>query len=351
MEKLRVGIIGCGQICRIRHAPEYQENDRCEIVGFYDIDPVRSQAMSAAFGGKAFSSLDDMFSAGVNAVSVCSANTDHRRSTVMALEHGCDVLCEKPLGVLREDCEEMLEAACRTGRRLLAGHNQRMAPAHREARRLIAEGAIGRILTFHTTFGHAGPENWTGQPNPWFFHRDKAVLGVAADLGIHKIDLYNYLTGDVVTHASAYLTTLDKKTPDGLPIQVDDNALFILRTQGGAVGAAHASWTFYGQEDNSTILYGTKGVMKLFADPEYAIVVERPDGQIEKYAIDKIATNAEQKAGKHRNTGVINEFVDAVLTGRPSCLDVKEIIHAMRVVFAAIRSESEGRSIFIEQSL
>mgnify|MGYP002562914441 CR=1 FL=1 len=60
------------------------------------------------------------------------------------------------------------------------------------------------------------------------------MLGVAADLGIHKIDLYNYLTGDVITQASAFLATLDKKTPGGTPIQVDDNAMFILRTAGGA---------------------------------------------------------------------------------------------------------------------
>lgn len=350
MEKLKIGIIGCGQICRIRHAPEYLENEHCELVGFYDTDPARAQAMAEEFGGIAFESLDALLSSGVNAVSVCSANTDHRRSTVLALEHGCHVLCEKPLGVLREDCEEMLEVARRTGKRLLAGHNQRMTPAHREARRLIAAGELGRILTFHTTFGHSGPEAWTGQQNPWFFHRDKAVLGVAADLGIHKIDLYNFLTGDVITHASAYLTTLDKKTPDGLPIQVDDNAMFILRTQGGAVGAAHASWTFYGQEDNSTVLYGTKGIMKLYTDPEYALIIERPDGQVEKYAVESIATNAEQQAGKRRNTGVINEFVDAILNDRPSCLDVSEIIHAMRVVFAAIQSESEGRSISIAQN-
>lgn len=343
-KKLKIGIIGCGMICKIRHAPEYSENPDCELTGFYDVDHDRAAAMAEAFGGVAYDSLEALLDSGVDAVSICSANTDHRRSTVMALEHGCHVLCEKPLGVLPEDCEDMLETSIRTGKRLMAGHNQRLAPAHQMARQLVQAGRIGKILTFHTVFGHSGPEAWVKQRNPWFFHRDKAVLGVAADLGIHKIDLYNYLTGDVITQASAFLTTLDKKTPNGQPIQVDDNALFILRTQGGAVGMAHASWTFYGKEDNSTVLYGTKGIMKLYTDPDYAIIIEN-GSEVEKIVIDKITTNAEQQEGVRENTGVINEFVNAILENRPSCLDVGEIIHAMRVVFASIQSESEGRAI------
>ncbi len=351
MDTLRIGIIGCGQICRVRHAPEYSENPHCKIAGFYDVDAARAQEMAQKYGGKAYESVEALLDADIDAVSVCSANMDHRRSAIMAMERGKHVLCEKPLAVSAQDCEDMLLTSRNTGKRLLVGHNQRMTATHREAKRLIEQGEIGKILTFHTTFGHSGPEGWTGQANPWFFHKSSAVLGVAADLGIHKIDLYNYLTGDVITQASAFLATLDKKTPTGTPIQVDDNALFILRTAGGALGAAHASWTFYGSEDNTTVLYGTKGIMKLYTDPVYSLIIEYRDGRVERYATDQITTNDEQKKGKRRNTGVINEFVDAILNNRPSCLDVEEIIHAMRVVFAAIRSADEERTIQIQQDI
>ena len=57
----------------------------------------------------------------------------------------------------------------------------------------------------------------------------------------------------------AYLGTLDKCTADGKKIGVDDNAICIYEMDGGAVGTMTASWTYYGAEDNSTILYGTKG--------------------------------------------------------------------------------------------
>lgn len=337
MEKLRVGIVGCGQICRVRHAPEYIENPRTELAGFYDMNPARAREMAAWYGCPAYDSLDALLKSGVDAVSVCSANTDHAPTAITAMEHGCHVLCEKPMAVSLADCEAMLDASRQTGRRLLIGHNQRMAPAHQEARRLIREGAIGRLLSFHTTFGHGGPESWTGQKDPWFFHRTTAVLGAAADLGIHKIDLINYLTDDLIAEGSVTLATLDKKLPDGFPIQVDDNAVFLLKTQGGALGVAHASWTFYGQEDNSTVLYGTEGIMKLFADPDYSIILEHRDGQVEKFAVGNITTNEEQQAGKRSSTGVIDEFVSAVLESRPSCLDAEQIIHAMRVVLNAAK--------------
>lgn len=209
--------MGKSAACATR--PEYSENPRCQIAGFYDVDPARAQAMAKQYGGKAFDSVESLLDADIDAVSVCSANTDHRRSAIMAMERGKHVLCEKPLAVSAQDCEDMLMASRRTGMRLLVGHNQRMTPAHREAKRLISEGAIGKILTFHTTFGHGGRRAGQGQPNPWFFHKSSAVLGVAADLGIHKIDLYNYLTGDVITQASAFLATLDKRPPAARPFR------------------------------------------------------------------------------------------------------------------------------------
>jgi predicted dehydrogenase len=93
-----------------------------------------------------------------------------------------------------EECEAMVKAARESGRRLMIGHNQRYAPAHQKAKALIESGEIGRVLTFMTTFGHSGPEIWTGTANSWFFDKNRAAFGALADLGIHKADLIHYLT-------------------------------------------------------------------------------------------------------------------------------------------------------------
>ena len=347
---LKIGIIGCGKITEVRHAPEYAENPNCELVAFYDALPGRAEAMAEKYGGKVCGSIDELLQSGVDAVSVCVANADHASVTIRALNAGCHVLCEKPMAISIEECEQMIATAERTGKRLLIGHNQRLAKAHAEAKRMIENGEIGNILTFHTTFGHPGPEGWTGQANSWFFDRKRAAFGAMADLGIHKTDLMHYLIGEPIVAVNALISTLDKKYPDGKPVDVDDNALCLYQTESGILGEMHVSWTFYGKENNSTQLYGTKGVLRLYDDPEASLVLEKRGGETVRLALDELTSNEKQTTGSRTSTGVIDTFVDAVLTGKPSVLDATEAVKAMRVVFAAEESAKEGKLVRVVHS-
>ena len=74
-----------------------------------------------------------------------------------------------------------------------------------------------------------------------------------ADLGVHKTDLLIFLLETKVKKVTAVLKTLDKKDAEGNLINVDDNAICIYEMENGAVGTMTASWTYYGEEDNSTI--------------------------------------------------------------------------------------------------
>ena len=346
---LKIGIIGCGKITQVRHAPEYAESSQCQLVAWYDALPERAKAMAQEFGGTAYDSVEALLASGVDAVSVCTANADHARVAIAALQAGCHVLCEKPMATTLADCLAMKEAAQASGKRLLIGHNQRLAKAHVEARRMIEAGAIGRIVGFHTMFGHPGPEGWTGQRNSWFFDKKRAAFGVMADLGVHKTDLLHYLLGEPIVEVSAMLATVDKTYPDGTPIAVDDNALCIYRTQSGAIGQLHVSWTNYGVEDNSTRIYGTEGVLRCYDDPECSLIFERKDGTVERMKLDQLTSNKEQTSGGRTSTGVIDEFVDCVLTGRTPVSSAEEAIRAMRVIFAAEQSAMTGEAVDVAQ--
>ena len=156
-------------------------------------------------------------------------------------------------------------AADENGKYLMIGQNQRFAKAHVKAKELISEGVIGDVITFKTTFGHGGPETWgiDGAKNTWFFDKSRSVMGAMADLGVHKTDLIQFLLDSRVIETTAHITTLDKKDAQGNLIGVDDNAICIYKMENGVVGTMTASWTYYGEEDNSTILYGTEGIMKI----------------------------------------------------------------------------------------
>lgn len=343
---LNIGILGCGKIAQVRHIPEYIANKDASIVGFFDADAPRTREIAAKFGGKAYSSAQELLAdPAIDAVSVCVANFAHADLTIQALKAGKHVLCEKPMAITLEECENMMAEAARSGKRLLIGQNQRLAKAHVRAKELVAAGEIGRVITFRTFFGHAGPETWSITPgkNTWFFDKKRAAMGAMADLGIHKTDMLRYILGQDIVRTTARLLTLDKRGADDQLIGVDDNAICIYETSGGAFGTMTASWTYYGQEDNSTVLYGTKGIMRIYDDPVHTITVIPREGEVKHYDLEQIQTNDNQTA-----SGVIDEFVEAVTQGRPSMLDADDVIKSMKAVFASIRSSEEGCPVDVE---
>mgnify|MGYP000880148850 CR=1 FL=1 len=278
---INIGVIGCGKIAQVRHLPEYADNADCRIVALYDLNLERAKQLAKKYGAEACASYEELLARkDIDAVSICTANASHAEITIAALKAGKHVLCEKPMATTIEECESMVNAAKESGRFLMIGHNQRLAKGHAMARRLIEDGAIGKILTFKTSFGHCGPETWTiDAKNNWFFDKNLAVFGALADLGIHKTDLIQFLTGEKVVEVTAYIGTLDKKDKNGSLIGVDDNAICIYRMSNGAVGTMTASWTYYGSEDNSTVLYGTEGIMYIYTNPDFSVIVEKRRGR------------------------------------------------------------------------
>lgn len=343
---IKIGILGCGKIAQVRHIPEYAANPDCQLVGFYNPTKSRAEDMAAKYGGLAYGTAEELLAnPEIDAVSVCAANYAHAALSIQALKAGKHVLCEKPMATTLADCEAMVECAKKNGKFLMIGHNQRLAKAHMEAKRLIDAGLIGDIITFRTSFGHGGPETWAIKPgkDTWFFDKSKAAMGVMADLGVHKTDLIQYLTGQRVVRTTARLVTLDKRGEDGELIGVDDNAVCIYEMSGGAFGTMTASWTYYGAEDNSTVLYGTKGIMRIYDDPAHSIVVKLADGQEQVYDVEQIQTNDNQT-----KSGVIDLWVDCLKNNRAPEISGESALCAMRAVFASIASSQTGKAVEIE---
>ena len=154
-----IGIIGCGKISQVRHIPEYAANPEARIVGFFDMNLERAAQLARQYDARSYSTLEELLAdSEIEAVSVCVANHAHASVTLAALRAGKDVLCEKPMAISMEECEEMVRVADECGRILMIGQNQRLAKAHVVARKLIQDGWIGCPLTFRTCFGHSGPE-------------------------------------------------------------------------------------------------------------------------------------------------------------------------------------------------
>lgn len=340
MSKIRVAVVGCGSISKHRHIPEYAANPHVELVAF--VDPVleRAEGYAAQHGGKAYADYKQMLSeVKPDAVSVCTPNYLHAQVSIDAANAGAHVLVEKPMATTDAEAVAMIEAARNNNVYLMVGHNQRYMPPHQKAKEILESGRLGKVLTFRTSFGHAGPEGWSiDKRESWFFRKPEAIMGAMGDLGVHKSDLIRWLLSDEVAEVASFIGTLHKEGTD-----VDDNAACVLRMKSGAIGTLVASWTQYKGGDNSTVLWCENGVMHIGTHPDDQVIVELRNGSVEKYKVGAMATNEKQTF-----SGVIDAFVESIVTKTPPLITGEEGRRSLNVILAAFESQSTGRSIKLD---
>jgi predicted dehydrogenase len=332
MAKVKIGVIGCGSIAQHRHLPEYKMNEQVELVAVCDINAERANSVAQQYAVKAYTNYEELLASGtVEAVSVCTPNYLHAPISVAALNSGVHVLCEKPMATSEEEAKAMIEAAKTNGKKLMIGHNQRFVASHQKARELIEKGEIGKVYSFRTAFGHGGPEGWSVDgKESWFFKKDEAFIGAMGDLGVHKTDMLRYILSEEIVEVGAFVESNAKDFAN-----VDDNAVCVLKTESGIIGTLAASWAYNGKEDNSTIVYGEKGILRLEDDSTYSLVAQYATGEVVNYELGKIQSNDE---GGQSNSHVIEQFVEAVVEDKDSPVPGEEGLKSLAVILAALKS-------------
>jgi len=329
-----------------RHFCEMADNPNVELVGCCDYVPERAAQMAQQYGCKAYPDHKAMLAgARPDAVVVCSNNATHRQMTVDAFEAGAHVLCEKPMSVSLEDAAAMIEMGKKTGKKLMIAHNQRMSAAYRKAKKILASGELGKVLTFRTVFGHPGCEFWAiDGTSSWFFDKSLAAFGCVADLGVHKVDLMRWLLDEEFDEVCAYCATLDKHTPDGAPVSVEDNMVGIMRSRSGIIGTIATSWTYYGPEDNSSIFYCRNGILRVCDDPDYQVIINCPDGTNELHMTGGVGSN-----DKPIKTGIDDEFINAILEDREPAISGEEGYNSLAVAIALDTSSRNRNTTKVQQ--
>ncbi|MHA4068682.1 Gfo/Idh/MocA family protein [Bacillus cereus] len=338
MNILKVGIIGCGSIAQHRHLPEYEANPYVQIVAVCDSNKKRAKKIANNYGVNMYTDYNELINCEeLDAVSVCTPNHLHASISIAALQAGIHVLCEKPMATSKADAEMMIGAAEKSGKKLMIGHNQRFVASHQKAKQLIKSGAIGKIYSFRTAFGHSGPENWSVDgKESWFFKKEEAFLGAMGDLGVHKADLIRYILNEEITEVGAFVETSAKTFSN-----VDDCAVCILKSESGIIGTLAASWSYVSKEDNSTIIYGEKATLRLEDDPTNSLIIQYKNGEVVKYELNKIQSNA--TVGQS-NSHVIEQFVVSILSDKEPLINGVDGMKSLEVILAAIQS-SETKQI------
>jgi UDP-N-acetylglucosamine 3-dehydrogenase len=344
---IKIGIIGAGKIVRVRHLPETQMNPHAEVSAVCDVIISRAEELAKEYNCTAYTDYRQMLlDPEIDAVIVAATNTTHAEMTVAALKAGKHVMCEKPMATTLADGQAMLTAAKESGKQLMIAHNQRLEPANIKAREIIQSGKLGRILSFTSVFGHPGCEHWAiDGDETWFFTKDIAGLGVLGDLAVHKLDLMRFILDDNYSEVTAMMGTLAKTYPDGGLIDVEDDATCVLQTHKGAMGTLIASWT-YQKEDNSTTIYGEKGVLRIYTDPNFPLIVHFDHETGEYYRLGKKSTNVEQV-----KSGIVDAFVDALVRGVNVPIPGIEGYRALEAVISCQQAAESGQRLELTQQV
>lgn len=147
-KKLRVGILGCGQIARVHlsHITRFQLG---EVVGICDIYRPQLEAVGRAFQVPSlFSDPAELFAkTKPDVVHVVTPPATHADLAIQAMRAGCNVLVEKPMALSVEEADRMITAARETGKSVCVDHNRLFSPPTLEARRLLESGELGELVS------------------------------------------------------------------------------------------------------------------------------------------------------------------------------------------------------------
>lgn len=191
----RVCIIGCGMIAKNAHIPAYKSYPHIyEIVGVCDAFE-RSAKVVAEENGieNYYADAEDMLkNLKPDLVSVCVPNMLHKEYTMLALEYGANVLCEKPLAFTYKDAKGMFDFAKVQGKNLMACQSLRFLPERQRAIELVKKGEIGNIY-----YAEISRIRRRGIPAWGKFHiKEYSGGGALIDIGIHAIDSAIWLMGN-----------------------------------------------------------------------------------------------------------------------------------------------------------
>lgn len=270
MEKLRVGIIGCGGIANGKHMPNLAKVPQVEMVAFCDLIEDRAKEAAQKYGvpgSKTYVDYRDLLARDdIDVVHICTTNDAHAPITVDALKSGKHVMCEKPMAMDAAGAREMVAAYKESGKKLTIGYQGRFRPEAMHLKALADDGVFGDIY-----FAKALAVRRRAVPT-WgsFLNKEKQGGGPLIDIGTHALDLTlwvmnNYepamATGSVFYKLGKKENAANAWGPwDPKEFEVEDSAFGFIKMKNGATIILESSWALNTLQigESQTVICGTE---------------------------------------------------------------------------------------------
>lgn len=341
LDKLKVGVVGCGFIAKKEHIPGFLRLKRDVVISAVcDVNQSLATSVAKEFGiPRAYSNVSEMLrKENLDIVDICTPPQTHAPLAIEVMEKGCHVLVEKPMALKLSDCDQMNNVAQKCGLKLCVVHNEIFRPPLLKARQLVAKGDIGKLTGMRwCRLTHRGI--YMSQKNHWV-HRLPG--GVLEETGPHAV-----YTSLVFLRNVKNVDIYAKKTLEYPWVRYDYlNILLEGENITSSIVLSHSSDCLVADVD----LFGTKGILKMDLQSMLLIHYELNETKPMNLALSSLNAIAQTLKGVTSNAAkvvlggqralsrvrghevVIEKFVNCVINDQQPPVTGKEGQETIRVM-------------------
>ncbi len=358
MEKLKVGIVGCGGIANNKHLPAIKKNGNYEIVAFCDIDRAKAEEAKKTYGtedARVYTDYKELVKEDLAAVYVLTPNKSHAEISIAAMKAGKHVMCEKPMAKSYADAKLMLETAKETGMLLTIAYQNRYRQDSTYLKTACENGDLGDIYyaRAHAVRRRAVP-TWGV-----FLNEEEQGGGPLIDIGTHALDLTLWMMDNYEPESvtgSVYRKLADQTDQgnafgdwDPAGFTVEDSAIGFIKMKNGASIHLEASWALNTLEvdEAKTSLCGTKAGadmkdgLRINSVKYNKQTIEKPD--LRSGGVAFFAGSAEEAPDVEQKI-----FYNAIVNGKELVVKPEQAIVVTRVLEAIYESAKTGKTVYFE---
>ncbi|MBQ8368361.1 MAG: Gfo/Idh/MocA family oxidoreductase [Clostridia bacterium] len=345
---MKIGFVGCGNISGIYLSNITGTFRNLEVAGVCDLVREKAENQAKAYGvTKIYKDMYELFAdPEVDIVLNITRPNDHYGVTKAALLAGKHVYSEKPLATDLDKAKELVALAKEKGLYLGGAPDTFMGAGIQTARRLIDEGAIGKIVGANVFFLGRGPEGW--HPDPEFFY--KAGGGPMLDMGPYYVTTLVNLLGEADSVMAYGRISFPQRVigsephkGDVIDVEVDTFSTGAIRFTSGAVASLTVSFDSYTDRNEFIEIYGETGSIHV-PDPNTFggdVLIKRGNAPYEKVELDPGFTVNSRALG-------LSEMVDALEEGRLHRANYMQQLHVLEIMLSFQKSSRSNAPVAIE---
>ena len=327
--KLGFALVGLGSLSTNQIAPALQKTKHCRLAGIVTGTPAKAAKWKSQYGipDKSiynYETIDRIAdNPDIDVVYVVTPNALHARDTIQAAKAGKHVLCEKPMEVSSEKCQQMIAAAKKAGRQLAIGYRCRFEPHHLEMLRIVRDKEFGEVRLIESAFGFS-----IGDPTQWRLNRALAGGGPLMDVGIYSIQSAEMIAGAYPIAVSA----MTNKTDPVKFKEVEESMTYELKFPNGI--SASCTTTYKVNGFNRSTAYADRGSFGLTPAFNYdGIKGWRSDQKpLEGAEVDQFMTE-------------MDNFADCIINNRPTTVPGEMGLRDVQTMMALYESARTGRMV------